>query len=132
MIRRPPRSTRTATLFPSTTLFRSLRTASDVCAASRVQSGPNPAVRLANCTAALAAVGGPAPDAFAPTTSGASPSGNVSGNLGLANEKANSWSLGFVYQPQAVSGLRIAVDYNNIDLREIGRASCRERVCTYV
>lgn len=95
-----------------------LRNASDVCAASRVNSGPNPEVRLANCTAALAAVGGPAPNAFNPTTSGASPSGNVSGNLDLDNEKANSWSIGMVYQPQAVPGLRFAIDYNNIDLRD--------------
>lgn len=95
-----------------------LRNANDVCAASRVNSGPNPAVRLANCTAALAAVGGPAPTAFNPTTSAASPQGNVSGNLGLENEKANSWSVGMVFQPPAVPGLRLAIDYNNIDLRD--------------
>ena len=95
-----------------------LRNAADVCAASRVNSGPNPTVRLANCTAALAAVGGPAPNAFNPTTSGASPAGIVSGNLDLRNERANSWSIGMVYQPQAVPGLRFAVDYNNIDLHD--------------
>src|SRR3546814_3029057 len=32
MIRRPPRSTRTDTLFPDTTLFRSQRAAGDQCA----------------------------------------------------------------------------------------------------
>src|SRR3546814_1797772 len=37
MIRRPPRSTRTDTLFPYTTLFRSLRT----------QGHPHPALRVA-------------------------------------------------------------------------------------
>lgn len=95
-----------------------LRNASDVCAASRVNSGPNPAVRLANCTAALAAVGGPAPNLFNPTTSSASPLGNISGNLDLKNEKANSWSIGLVYQPPAVPRLRFAIDYNNIDLRD--------------
>lgn len=95
-----------------------LRNANDVCAASRVNSGPSPAVRLANCTAALAAVGGPAPNAFNPTTSSASPAGNISGNLGLDNEKANSWSVGMVYQPTAVPGLRLSIDYNNIDLRD--------------
>jgi iron complex outermembrane receptor protein len=95
-----------------------LRNASDVCAASRVNSGPNPAVRLANCTAALAAVGGPAPNLFNPTTSNASPSGNVAGNLNLENEKANSWSIGLVYQPPSIPRLRFAIDYNNIDLRD--------------
>src|SRR3546814_20712812 len=35
MIRRPPRSTRTDTLFPYTTLFRSVRSAATRCAAHR-------------------------------------------------------------------------------------------------
>ena len=55
--------------------------ANDVCAASRVNTGSNPAVRLANCTAALAAVGGPAPAAFLPTTNGASPFGVAGGGM---------------------------------------------------
>src|SRR3546814_18178651 len=38
MIRRPPRSTRTDTLFPYTTLFRSLRSAHRVAAHERVHS----------------------------------------------------------------------------------------------
>src|SRR3546814_5812446 len=36
MIRRPPRSTRTDTLFPSTTLFRSLRGLAGRCAGTRL------------------------------------------------------------------------------------------------
>jgi iron complex outermembrane receptor protein len=99
---------------PSTPVARN---AADVCAASRVNSGPNPAVRLANCTAALAAVGGPAPASFVPTTSAASPFGTVSGNPDLGNEIARSWSAGFVYQPPAIRGLRLSVDYSRIRLR---------------
>src|SRR3546814_9510007 len=38
MRRRPPRSTRTDTLFPYTTLFRSVYSGSDKCAASRLAS----------------------------------------------------------------------------------------------
>lgn len=92
------------------------RNANDVCAASRVGAGPNPATRLANCTAALAAVGGPAPGQFQPTTSGVSPFGQVGGNRELENEKARSWSLGLVYQPPSIRNLRLSLDYSHIRL----------------
>src|SRR3546814_3996888 len=66
MIRRPPRSTRTDTLFPYTTLFRSGdqrgRTGTDIGAA---QHGANVAINYASsdaaaesCVAAIAAAGG--------------------------------------------------------------------------
>lgn len=92
------------------------RAGNDVCAASRVNAGPNPSVRLANCTAALAAVGGPAPGQFLATTNGASPFGEVGGNRDLENEKARSWSLGLVYQPPSISNLRMSIDYSHIRL----------------
>ncbi len=92
------------------------RRADDVCASSRVNAGPNPAVRLANCTAALAAAGGPAPAAFSPTTNGASPFGQLAGNRELENEKARSWSLGLVYQPPSIRNLRLSIDYSRIRL----------------
>src|SRR3546814_9319093 len=44
MIRRPPRSTRTDTLFPYTTLFRSGGWAAAGCDPSRMGIGPVPAV----------------------------------------------------------------------------------------
>ena len=90
------------------------RSANDVCASTRVNSGPNPAVRLANCTAALAAVGGPDPNAFTPTTNGASPFGVIGGNPDLDNEQADSWSVGIVWQPPAIPRLRLTVDYSEI------------------
>src|SRR3546814_1593359 len=44
MIRRPPRSTRTDTLFPYTTLFRSCRASSPTtCCGSKAKSTPSPA-----------------------------------------------------------------------------------------
>src|SRR3546814_16261505 len=53
MIRRPPRSTRTDTLFPYTTLFRSRPCPADngVCALSK--PGPSPERRLAQAVNAL-------------------------------------------------------------------------------
>ncbi|WP_162806586.1 TonB-dependent receptor [Sphingosinicella terrae] len=92
------------------------RRADDVCASTRVNAGPNPAVRLANCTAALAAVGGPDPNAFTPTTNGASPFGIIGGNPDLDNETADSWSVGLVWQPPSIPRLRITIDYSEIKL----------------
>ena len=37
------------------------------------------------------------------------------GNPDIQPEEAESWSVGFVYQPNFVDGLRISVDYNQID-----------------
>src|SRR3546814_20591327 len=64
MIRRPPRSTRTDTLFPYTTLFRSAAkpgTAPDMSAAARAESGlsarPAPAQKKGAASAKMAADG---------------------------------------------------------------------------
>lgn len=91
--------------------------AADVCDPSRINSGPNPAARKANCAAALAAVGVSNPADFHATTTSVSPYGLVGGNPDLENERAHSYSFGFVYQPPAVRGLRLAVDYSRIRLR---------------
>ena len=88
--------------------------ANDVCAPSRINSGPNPTVRATNCRAALAAVGVSDPATFAPTTNGLSPLGTVGGNPNLDNERANSWSVGFVFQPAIIPRLRVSMDYNHI------------------
>lgn len=93
------------------------RAANDLCERTRIDTGPNPAARRANCTAALAAVGVTNVATFDPTTNGASPFGTVGGNPNLGNEKANSWSLGVVYQPPAIPGLRFSMDYSSVKLR---------------
>jgi len=95
----------------------SVLSANDVCSASRVNSGPNPEVRRANCAAALTAVGAAPPGSFVATTNGASPFGVLTGNANLDNETARSYSFGLTYQPPAVPGLRMAVDYSHIRLR---------------
>src|SRR3546814_3921592 len=52
MIRRPPRSTRTDTLFPYTTLFRSCRCRTDSAARSTAQTAPRPpSAAIAPCPA---------------------------------------------------------------------------------
>ena len=88
----------------------------DICNQDNYNQGINPAVREANCRAALAAVGGPAPEAFDETTDLASVVGTQSGNPNLENEEADSWSVGIVYQPVEHPQLRFAADWSNIRL----------------
>lgn len=88
----------------------------DPCDAANISSGPDPAARLKNCTAALAAVGAPPPQDFYSTTQSISVAGTQSGNPHLKNEVANSWSVGFVYQPVANPHLRFSADWSEIDL----------------
>lgn len=89
----------------------------DPCDARNVSSGPNPAARLANCTAALAAVGGPSPQSFQSTTGPISVAGTQSGNPRLQNEVANSWSVGLVYQPREHPHFRFSADWSQISLQ---------------
>jgi outer membrane receptor protein involved in Fe transport len=88
---------------------------SDPCDATNVNGGPDPSRRLANCTAALSGLG-ITPQNFHSTTFALSPLGTVSGNPGLQNEKARSWSLGAVFQPPHIPGFRLAADWSRIHL----------------
>src|SRR3546814_18370505 len=104
MIRRPPRSTRTDTLFPYTTLFRSPITS--VTREEIDRQGITSAEQLLMYL-------------------------NVAGN-GSDNLASNS---GIVHEDQrgnnGVSGANLRGQGADATL-EIGRASCRERVCQYV
>src|SRR3546814_18208416 len=112
MIRRPPRSTRTDTLFPYTTLFRSL---------ARLHIG---VVALAVAPERLLAVDHrPAQAAFAVVA--------VVGGEVVAVAAAEGGV--FLEQPlldveAEMPGLVVGV----AGIDQIGRASCRERVCQYV
>ena len=90
----------------------------DPCNAQNYNQGPSPSVREANCRSALNAVGAPAPESFENTTGTVSAFGSVSGNPNLRNETADSWSVGFVYQPAALPGFRMSLDYSNISLED--------------
>src|SRR3546814_15313777 len=105
MIRRPPRSTRTDTLFPYTTLFRSLKARApdgclDFARHERVLSWPLTQLPLRPRPWPFAEPFGD--DIFAP----------------LAHSHPVVESVG--------GGGAVGADI------EIGRASCRERVCQYV
>jgi outer membrane receptor protein involved in Fe transport len=88
----------------------------DPCDANQVGLGPNPTVRRANCTAALAPYG-LTPAIFHQTTDALSQQGEDEGNRNLKNETADSWSVGFVYQPTLAPRFRLSLDYNSINLK---------------
>src|SRR3546814_20786701 len=107
MSRRPPRSTRTDTLFPYTTLFRSAAQAhfalgdydqAVACLTERLAHNPT-----SDATHVLLAAS--------------------YGHLGRIEEAQAAWR----------AALRANPDYSFEHRRKkIGRASCRERVCQYV
>src|SRR3546814_12190909 len=101
MLRRPPRSTRTDTLFPYTTRVRSA-----LCGTAAAEPQP---LRLSTGPLAFELVGG-----------------NV-----------HAVRIGGVEILRAIQYLIRDGDWGTLrpaiaDLEEIGRASCRERVCQYV
>src|SRR3546814_15852063 len=109
MIRRPPRSTRTDTLFPYTTLFRSAASGADgFC---RLAEGAMVGHRMA-------------------CPRHASRRGTA---VGAHAERLRSIEAGLQAQgsPGIPGGARKRSDEKNLR-NEIGRASCRERVCQYV
>lgn len=88
--------------------------AADPCNFNNLDSGPNPAVRRRNCEAVYAALGLP------PTFQ--QPNNTVrafrQGNPDLRNESADSWTAGVVWTPEFIKGLTVAIDYNEIKLKD--------------
>src|SRR3546814_14054287 len=118
MILRPPRSTRTDTLFPYTTLFRSNA----------------PILELAHIIPAgrdgeVAIIGIGAKDAALPRQDGGDP---VEGRraVAAARDRAAFPRLDIGGAAAAFVAMRIIPD--EADGEQIGRAACRERVGTYV
>src|SRR3546814_14508827 len=107
MIRRPPRSTRTDTLFPYTTLFRSVKRLSLIA-----PDAANDPARLINL-------------------------GNAYAGLGRMNDAREAYKSAR-YAPEGMLVLADGSEASSRDIarkamrRQIGRASCRERVCKYV
>src|SRR3546814_11344773 len=125
MIRRPPRSTRTATLFPYTTLFRSQNLSLEMLA--RIGSA------LDSEIVALGAGGPTHLRVTGPTTLSGTIDVKSSKNAGVALLCASlpnkgRTTLRKVARLEAVNRLLEVLERNG----EIGSASCRERVSQYV
>src|SRR3546814_14304376 len=101
MIRRPPRSTRTDTLFPYTTLFRSVGAGRMLGLLADYLAWESRNGRLSVADPELAA------EQFV---------GMLTGRMQL----------------RALLGVCATPDAGELERREIGRESCRERVCQYV
>src|SRR3546814_17513788 len=106
MIRRPPRSTRTDTLFPYTTLFRSGALTTSVSA-----------------TGKLAPVN--------QVTVGSQLSGLVTQVMVDVNDRVAKGQALALIDPEQIDD-QIRAGRAQLAASKIGRASCRERVCQYV
>jgi iron complex outermembrane recepter protein len=91
-------------------------TATDPCHFANINSGPNPAARLAACQADFTALGLPANFNLTSQVQAATVQGSTAGNPNLGNEIAKQWSVGFVYQPSFIPGLSISFDWVDIEL----------------
>src|SRR3546814_15342452 len=121
MIRRPPRSTRTDTLFPYTTLFRSL---------AQVVQRLDPRRRGAFRTE-VGDAAGIDPQVMAAGLDGGDPVElQAHGLLGEFLPQAFDHALVELADQHRVVG-HVALVAGD-PAQEIGRASCRERVCQYV
>lgn len=92
----------------------------DPCDADRINAGPNPAVRRANCEALFAANPGYGPLATFQDPAENFPSALVTrgGNPDLENEISDTLTYGIVLQPRFVAGLTIVADRIEIDLED--------------
>src|SRR3546814_19501322 len=115
MLRRPPRSTRTYTLFPYTTLFRS---ASTGLIDTGLQFEANDGGPMTNKLGSIVSVKG------------------ADANTDFSEFDAGDNIMTQIEQDgDGNSTIRVALANDlNVDsvTTEIGRASCRERVCQYV
>ncbi|MFT5756002.1 MAG: iron complex outermembrane receptor protein [Alteromonadaceae bacterium] len=84
----------------------------DPCQATKLKSGPNPAVRQANCKAE------DFPADFKSNAAEASVSGYSGGNPDLKSEQAKSKNVGLIYSPSAIEGLSMSVDWVNIKIED--------------
>ena len=97
-------------------LSTSFTTAADPCDKTRINSGPNPTSRAANCAAAFVALGLPANYQLTSNVQSFTVQGLTGGNSALKNEIASSWTYGFVLAPSFIPGFTLTADYVHIDL----------------
>src|SRR3546814_18408883 len=120
MIRRPPRSTRTDTLFPDTTLFRSARAENvgETTMSTTLVNGDTKVDTVEHLLSAMAGLG----------------IDNAYVELSASEVPIMDGSAGpfvFLIQSAGLEEQDTAKKFIRILREEIGRAVCRERVCQY-
>jgi len=93
-------------------LNQSFNTANDPCDFRFVDQGPVPDVRRQNCIEA----GISDPDNFTSNIVNATAVGRNGGNPDLSDEEAESWSVGFTWEPRWVDNLIIGADHFDVEL----------------
>ena len=105
--------------------------AQDPCENRFIGNGPEPATRRANCEAQFASLASTINlgvdgnneaitfDNYVSIISNASQPGLTGGNPDLTNELSESYTLGFVFEPDFVPGLTISSDYTNIEVTDV-------------
>ena len=89
-------------------------TVPDLCSSANITGGPAPDIRARNCAAFLAAY----PAATPLLASAISVPALVGGNPALANEKADSWTIGAVVTPRILPGLSLHADYLSVRIAD--------------
>jgi len=75
--------------------------------------------RFDNCQALFRSLGIPTPiSSFQSNAVGATVQGVVNGDTTLRNEDSIASTFGFVWEPKAIPGFRMAIDYIEIDIRD--------------
>lgn len=95
---------------PTSNIFTAV---TDPCDSRNVNGGAKPATRATNCAAFYTAFNLP-PGQFQSIANDATVPGISGGDPNLANEVANSWTVGVVLRPTFLPGFRAAVDWNQI------------------
>jgi iron complex outermembrane receptor protein len=107
-------------LFAPTSTATGQPLGSDPCDADRINGGPNPANRLANCQREFAAnpAWGPLLGFQDPAENTGIVSVTSGGNPDLRNEISNTTTYGLVFQPSYVPGLAITIDRVEVELTD--------------
>lgn len=97
---------------PQTNAFA---TVPDLCQDFNIAAGPNPTARTRNCNAFLAAF----PNLPRPTLSSQATIPILTGgNPNLANEQADSFTIGAIVRPRFIKNLAVTLDYINIAITD--------------
>lgn len=97
---------------PSAEIFTAVP---DPCDTRNVAGGTRPDVRQANCAAFYQAFGLD-PNNFTSIAVNATIRGATSGDPNLRNESSDAYTAGLVFQPSFIRGLRMAVDWQKIEI----------------
>jgi outer membrane receptor protein involved in Fe transport len=100
---------------PETTTFHFIV---DPCDIAELNNGSS--TREANCAALLEDLGID-PDTFTPSNTPQATlytEGTYSGNLGLSEETATTWTLGLVLRPEFAPGLSLSLDWYDIEIED--------------